>query len=204
MVCGANRDDYHLRYVTPGSDFEAEYFDLRTSAYTPGDLGTPLIAEDGTVLGGVQSKTAAFRVLNASGVEVEPLEAFAEIILAAVLVNVAEAYRDASGLVMPPAIAPFSVVITPVNVKDEAQRTAAERIYEQALAAGCDALLDDRDERPGVKFKDAELIGIPWRITVGKKLAEGKVEILERRGMLQLEAPVENAVAFVRERWDAY
>ncbi|MEP6963371.1 MAG: His/Gly/Thr/Pro-type tRNA ligase C-terminal domain-containing protein, partial [Acidobacteriota bacterium] len=81
-------------------------------------------------------------------------------------------------------------------------REAAERLYEDARTAGCDALLDDRDERPGVKFKDAELIGIPWRVTVGKKLAEGQVEIMERRGKLSWDVPVAQAVGFVRGRWD--
>jgi prolyl-tRNA synthetase len=105
--------------------------------------------------------------------------------------------------VLPPAIAPFSVVITPVNISDELLRTTAHKLYDEARAAGCDALLDDRDERPGVKFKDAELIGIPWRITLGKKLAQGIVEIVERRGKVMTEVPVAEAIAFVRARWDA-
>ncbi|MEO8100432.1 MAG: YbaK/EbsC family protein [Acidobacteriota bacterium] len=118
------------------------------------------------------------------------------------LTQIAQMGRDESGLVMPPMIAPFSVLFVPVNVGDDAQRTAAEKLYEDAKAAGCDALLDDRDQRPGVKFKDAELIGIPWRVTLGKKLAEAQVEIMERRGKLSWDIAVNDAVEFVRARWD--
>ena len=79
------------------------------------------------------------------------------------------------------AVAPFDVVITPVSIADPALRSAAEEIYESCRKMGLDALFDDRDERPGVKFKDADLIGIPYRITIGKKLAEGMVEVVDRR-----------------------
>ena len=100
---------------------------------------------------------------------------------------------------LPASIAPFTLVVTPVNVKDEALRTAAEGLYAAANKAGLDTVMDDRDERPGVKFKDAELIGIPWRITVGKKLAEGIVEVVERRTGKLTEMPVGEAVEFVRK-----
>ena len=75
------------------------------------------------------------------------------------------------------SIAPFTVIVTPVNNADAALREAARRIYDDCIAAGIDALYDDRDERPGVKFKDADLIGVPYRITIGKKLAQGAVEL---------------------------
>src|SRR3974377_1086313 len=93
-----------------------------------------------------------------------------------------ELYNDKDGMALPPSIAPFTVVITPVNFANTAQREAAELIYSECKRAGLDALLDDRDERPGVKFKDADLIGIPYRVTVGKKLPQGLVEVVERRG----------------------
>ena len=83
---------------------------------------------------------------------------------------------------LPPSIAPFTVVITPVNLEGRgAARARRRRLYGECKAAGLDVLLDDRDERPGVKFKDADLIGIPYRITVGKKLAQGMVEVVDRR-----------------------
>ena len=89
-----------------------------------------------------------------------------------------EQNRDADGIVLPAAIAPFDVIVTPVHPE---RLEAARQIYQRLLDAGHDALLDDRDARPGVKFKDADLIGIPYRINVGKKLTEGIVELIERR-----------------------
>ena len=86
----------------------------------------------------------------------------------------------AAGAPLPPAIAPFEVVVSPVNVKDETIQKAALEIATRLESAGFDVILDDRDERPGVKFKDADLVGIPFRVTVGKKVTEGTVEIVLR------------------------
>lgn len=201
MICGANRDDYHLRNATPGRDFQAEYHELRTAGPGPGHTGVPVLAPDGAVVGGVSSAAASFHVLSEAGAEYAPTISSVELALERILL--AAAAHDAAGLILPPGVAPFSVVFTPVNVRDEAQRSAAEQLYEAARAAGCDALLDDRDERPGVKFKDAELTGIPWRVTAGKKLAEGLVEVAERKGGSSWEVPTARAVEFVRKRWDA-
>jgi prolyl-tRNA synthetase len=88
--------------------------------------------------------------------------------------------NDIDGFWLPRTIAPFEIVVAPVNVKDEAVRNAAEDIAKRLEAAGFDVVLDDRDERPGVKFKDADLVGIPFRITVGKKVTEGTVEVVLR------------------------
>ena len=82
---------------------------------------------------------------------------------------------------MPASIAPFHAIVMPVNNADPAQREAARRIYDEGIERGIDMLYDDRDERAGVKFKDAELIGVPWRITIGKKLAQGLVELTSRK-----------------------
>ena len=90
------------------------------------------------------------------------------------------------------------MILTPDNNADTAQRQAAGTLYEEAKTAGLDALYDDRDERPGVKFKDADLIGIPYRITAGKKLAQGIVEVVERRTKQVSDVPVAEAVAFVK------
>src|SRR6202000_1339067 len=89
--------------------------------------------------------------------------------------------HDGDGLILPQAIGPFDLIVTPANYADAAQREAAHAIYSACRALGLDALLDDRDERPGVKFKDADLIGVPYRITVGKKLGSGLVELVERK-----------------------
>ena len=120
-------------------------------------------------------------VTNESGEEIAPIMGSYGIGIERILSAAVELYHDADGIVLPAAIAPFTVVVTPVNVKDDAQRQAAAEIYAACKNAGLDALLDDRDERPGVKFKDADLIGIPYRITVGKKMPQGIVELVERR-----------------------
>jgi prolyl-tRNA synthetase len=108
-----------------------------------------------------------------------------------------ELYHDRDGMSLPAAIAPFTVIVTPVNFNDTAQREAAERIHRECLDKGLDALLDDRDERPGVKFKDADLIGAPWRIVAGKKLAQGMAEVIERRSREKRDVPVAEAAALV-------
>ena len=91
-----------------------------------------------------------------------------------------EAHHDDFGIKWPLAIAPYHVVIVPVSTKDETQMRVATQLYEELLANGVEAVLDDRDERPGVKFKDADLIGFPYRITVGKTIQEGNVEFVIR------------------------
>jgi prolyl-tRNA synthetase len=111
-----------------------------------------------------------------------------------------ELYHDKDGMILPAAIAPFQVVITPANNSDAAQAEAAYGIYGQCLELGIDALLDDRDERPGVKFKDADLIGVPWRIVVGKKLAAGMVELVERKTRQAVDVAVGEAAAVVKRR----
>jgi prolyl-tRNA synthetase len=94
--------------------------------------------------------------------------------------------NDDNGFWLPPQIAPFEIVVTPTNVGDEKIRSAAEDIATRLDSAGFEVLLDDRDERPGVKFKDADLVGIPFRVTVGKKVTEGTVEVV-RRSTRQIE-----------------
>jgi prolyl-tRNA synthetase len=189
MIAGANKDDYHLRHVTPGKDFQAPFHDLRQVA--GGDacalcgerLELIKSIEIGHIfkLGYKYSESMGLRVLNADGAEVTPIMGSYGIGIERILSSVVEQNHDKDGMVLPAAIAPFTVVVTPVNYADAAQREAAAGIYENLLERGVDAILDDRDERPGVKFKDADLIGIPYRITVGKKLASGMVELVERR-----------------------
>jgi prolyl-tRNA synthetase len=111
-----------------------------------------------------------------------------------------ELYHDKDGMAMPATIAPFTVVVTPVNYSDGALRQAAEQIYQACLDLGMDALLDDRDERPGVKFKDADLIGIPYRVTVGKKLGQGIVEVVDRRTRESADVPVDDVANYILAR----
>jgi prolyl-tRNA synthetase len=101
---------------------------------------------------------------------------------------------------LPPSIAPFSVVITPVNYAEPKQRAAAEQLYAECQQSGIDALLDDRDERPGVKFKDADLIGVPYRIVAGKKLGDGKLEFIDRRTRASEEIAVADVLTHLRSK----
>jgi prolyl-tRNA synthetase len=208
MIAGANRDDYHLRHVTPGEDFQAESMDLRQ--VETGDAcvscGAPVeirkTVEIGHIfkLGYKYSESMGLHVTNAAGEEVTPIMGSYGIGIERILSAAIELYHDKDGMSLPPAIAPFTVVVTPVNMADAAQKKAAEEIYRACLGLGLDALLDDRDERPGVKFKDADLIGVPFRITVGKKVAGGMVELVERRSKKTVEVPVSEAAAQVAER----
>lgn len=196
MIAGANKNDYHLRNVTPGEDFDAEFHDLRQAA----EGETSALAHI-FKLGNSYSKSKDLHVTNESGEEIAPFMGIYAIGIERILSAAVELYHDADGIVLPPAIAPFTVVITPVNIKDDAQRQAAAEIYATFEKAGFDVLLDDRDERPGVKFKDADLIGIPYRITVGKKLPQGIVELVERRPKRSADVPIDQVVETVREKW---
>jgi prolyl-tRNA synthetase len=119
-------------------------------------------------------------VLDKDGKEVMPIMGCYGIGVERILTAAIEQNNDADGFWLPPQIAPFDVVITPTNVKDAAIMGASEEIAQKLEGAGFSVLLDDRDERAGVKFKDADLVGIPYRINVGKKVTEGRVEVVSR------------------------
>jgi prolyl-tRNA synthetase len=206
MIAGANRDDYHLRHVTPDEDFQAEYLDLRQ--VEAGDAcigcGAPVeirkTVEIGHIfkLGYKYSESMGLHVTNAEGQEISPIMGSYGIGIERILSGAIELYHDKDGMSLPAAIAPFAVVVTPVNMADAVQKNLAEAIYQACLDLGLDALLDDRDERPGVKFKDADLIGVPFRITVGKKAARGIVELVERRSKKTEDVPVSEAAGRVK------
>jgi len=208
LIAGANRNDYHLKNVSPGIDFQPEYFDLRQ--VSEGDAcincGSPLelkkTVEIGHIfkLGYKYSSSMGLRVLNEAGEEVTPIMGSYGIGIERILSAAIELYHDADGMALPAAIAPFQVVITPVNFADGKQREAAAKLYAECKEFGLDALLDDRDERPGVKFKDADLIGVPHRITVGKKLAQGAVEVVTRRGKASKDIPLAEAAQYVLDQ----
>jgi prolyl-tRNA synthetase len=186
LIAGANRNDYHLRNVTPGEDFSPEWHDLRQSEAGDGcpNCGAPVEMRPSIRLAhlaaGREGAPLDLHVAGADSREAPVHTGACQLWLDRLLAAAAAQHHDANGLVWPPAIAPFDVVITPANYGDAAQREAADAIYAECLAAGLEALLDDRDERPGVKFKDADLIGIPQRIVVGKKLEAGMVEWIGR------------------------
>ncbi|MBV9507850.1 MAG: proline--tRNA ligase [Acidobacteriia bacterium] len=205
MITGANENDYHLRHVTLGEDFEAELHDLRLAAVQDECVHCGRVLEIRKALeighifklGCKYSESLGLRVLNADGTEIAPIMGSYGIGIERVLSAAVELHHDQDGMVLPPSIAPFDVVVTPANNADEAQSRAAQSIYEACVDQGLDALLDDRDERPGVKFKDADLIGVPYRITVGKKLTNGMVELVERRKRRTTDLPVKEAALTV-------
>jgi prolyl-tRNA synthetase len=130
------------------------------------------------------------KVLDKDGKEVTIIMGSYGIGIERILTSCIEQNHDDNGFWLAPSIAPFTVVVVPTNVKDATLLTASEKIAAELEAAGYDVLLDDRDERPGVKFKDADLVGIPYRINVGKLLAEGKVEVVERAKSQKSEVAV--------------
>jgi prolyl-tRNA synthetase len=210
MIAGANKNDYHLRNVTPGRDFKPEFVDIRQvnagdiCAVCNGPLSLHKTIEIGHIfkLGYKYSDTMGLRVLAANGAEVTPIMGSYGIGIERILTSSVEQNHDEAGMFLPAPIAPFAVIVTPVNNADAALRDAARKIYDDCLAAGIDALHDDRDERPGVKFKDADLIGVPYRVTVGKKLAQGAVELLTRKGRVLREVPVADVVSELRKAID--
>ncbi|HEV8523283.1 MAG TPA: proline--tRNA ligase [Terriglobales bacterium] len=189
LVAGANKEDYHLRNVTPGRDFPVErWVDLRSVTQGEGcpRCGEPLrvgkAVEIGHIfkLGYKYSQSMGARVLDKDGREVTPIMGSYGIGMERILTAAIEQSHDAEGFWLPPQVAPFEVLVTPTNMSDPVISQAAEDVAGKLKDAGFDVLLDDRDERPGVKFKDADLVGIPLRVTVGRKVSEGKVELVER------------------------
>ena len=208
MIAGANKDDYHLRHVTPGKDFQAEFRDLRVvaagdrCAKCGGTLEIRKTVEIGHIfkLGYKYSESMGLRVLSADGKEVTPIMGSYGIGIERILCAAIELYHDKDGMILPASIAPFQVVVTPANNSDAAQMEAARSVYQGCRSLGLDALLDDRDERPGVKFKDADLIGVPFRIVIGKKLSSGFVELVERKTRKAVDVAVAEAAAAVAAR----
>ncbi|WP_348269227.1 proline--tRNA ligase [Edaphobacter sp. DSM 109919] len=192
LIAGANKEEYHLRNVTPNRDFKpttvADVRNIVEGEGCPID-GSPLrlgkAVEIGHIfkLGYKYSKSMGASVLNRDGKEVTPIMGSYGIGVERILTAAIETSAAANGgaaYALHPAIAPFQVVVTITNVGDAALLTAGEQVAAELEAAGLDVLLDDRDERAGVKFKDADLVGIPYRINIGRGVAEGKVEFVDR------------------------
>ena len=117
------------------------------------------------------------------------------------MASIIEQHHDENGIVWPLSVAPYHVSVIPVNIKDEAQMEIANKLYEELRKAGVDAILDDRNERPGVKFKDSELIGIPMRVTVGKKITDGEVEFKLRDGEMEV-IKIEDVITTVKSQFE--
>jgi prolyl-tRNA synthetase len=195
--------------VTPGRDFTAEYRDLRV--VSTGDLclrcGKPLQVKVCVELGHVfklgrrYSEAMHARVLDANGKEVPLVMGSYGIGLERILSAAAEQNHDEDGMFLPRSIAPFEVILTAANMDDQAVLAAAEKLYAEMCAKSIDVLFDDRLERPGVKFKDADLIGVPFRVTVGtRKLARGQAEIFERSTKQIADVKLDAVVPSLRER----
>ena len=189
LISGANKEDYHLKNITPGETFQpTAYADLRT--VTAGEAcpncGSPLRIDTAVEIGHIfklgykYSESMGTRVLDRQGKEVMPIMGCYGIGIERILTAIVEQNNDENGFWLPPQVAPFEIVVVPTNVSDDKVRATAEEMTLSMKAAGFDVLLDDRDERPGVKFKDADLVGIPFRVNVGKKVTEGTVEVVQR------------------------
>ncbi len=189
LIGGANKENYHLKNITPGRDFQpTAYVDLRSVAAGEAcpKCGASLRIDTAVEIGHIfklgyrYSESMGARILDRNGKEVTPIMGSYGIGIERILTASVEQGNDENGFWLPPQIAPFEIVVTPTNVSDGKIKAAAEDITLRLEAAGYQVLLDDRDERPGVKFKDADLVGIPFRVTVGKKVTEDTVEVVRR------------------------
>ena len=186
LVAGANREEYHLRNVTPGRDFVPTLTaDVRNALegescpQCPAARGSLLRVAKAIEVGHIfklgyrYSDGMGVRVLDPAGKEVTPIMGCYGIGIERILTAAIEQNHDANGFWLGRSIAPFDVVVTVTNMGDAHLAATAEQVATKLEDAGFEVLLDDRDERAGVKFKDADLVGIPYRINVGKKAAEG-------------------------------
>ena len=190
MTTGANKDEHHLRGVNIARDIQVdEWFELRTVESGEGcpkcETGTLEVfkgMEIGHIfkLGTKYSESMGATVLTQDGKEVPIVMGSYGIGVERIISAAVEQHHDADGIIWPKSLTPFDVVVTITNMKQDEVREAGERLYQELQRAGLEVLLDDRDERAGVKFKDADLIGIPYRVTIGKKVSDGVVELFDR------------------------
>ena len=138
-------------------------------------------------------------VLTADGKQVPIIMGSYGIGVERIITAAIEQSHDADGIIWPKSITPFDVIVTITNIKDERLRDAGDKLYTGLQNAGIEVLLDDRDERAGVKFKDADLIGIPFRITIGKKIGDGVVELLDRKTKKSDDVKLDDIVGKLKE-----
>ena len=212
MTTGANVDDHHLRGVNIARDIKnLQWTDLRTVAEgegcpkCDGVLRVAKALEVGHIfkLGTKYSVSMGATVLNADGKEVPIVMGSYGIGVERILASAIELRHDEAGIIFPMTIAPFQVVVSPLNVKDAELKATADRIYEELNKAGVEVLYDDRDERAGVKLNDADLVGFPFQIRIGpKKLKEGKVEFYDRAIRASEDVGVSAAAELAKGRID--
>lgn len=212
LVAGANREEYHLRNVTRGRDFTpTQTADVRNVVegencpQCPAIPGSALKVAKAIEVGHIfklgyrYSDRMGVRVLDPGGKEVTPIMGCYGIGIERILTAAVEQNHDENGFWLSRSIAPFDVVVTVTNVGDAKLVTTAEQVAQALEDAGFDVLLDDRDERAGVKFKDADLVGIPFRINVGKKAAEGRVELVTRSSVSSQDVSIGEISLRLRE-----
>ena len=209
FVVGADETDYHLKNVNIGRDFEATTIaDIRNAV--EGDVcpkcgkGKMKMARGVEVghifkLGTKYSKALNCVYLDKDGKSNLVVMGCYGIGVGRTLAAIIEQHHDDNGIIWPAEVAPYKAIVVPTKVNDEANMALAEKIYADLTAAGVEVLIDDRNERPGVKFKDADLIGIPLRITVGRRAGEGIVEVKRRDSDEAVEMTADEAVAAAKE-----
>ena len=193
MILGANETGYHLKNVNYGRDFEGVVGDFRKieSGEKCPKCGSEVTIARGTEVGHIfKLGTKYSAAMNATfidenGKNVPFVMGCYGIGVTRTMASIIEQHHDENGIIWPLSVAPYHVSVIPVNIKDEAQMKIANKLYDELRKIGVDAILDDRNERPGVKFKDSELIGIPMRVTVGKKITDGEVEFKLRDGEME-------------------
>ena len=194
FIAGANETGYHVENVNYGRDFEGVVGDFRN--VTEGEkcpcCGAPITIARGTEVGHIfKLGTKYSAAMNANFIDEDGKEkpfvmGCYGIGVTRTLASIIEQHHDENGIIWPLSVAPYHISVIPVNVKDEEQVKVANELYEQLTSMGVEALLDDRNERAGVKFKDSELMGIPMRVTVGKKIGDGEVEFKLRDGEMEV------------------
>jgi prolyl-tRNA synthetase len=214
FVCGANEKDMHYRGVNWGRDLpEPVSVDIRNAQAgdpSPSGRGTLRIMrgiEVGHIfqLGCLYTEALKASVLDEQGKALTMYMGCYGIGITRVVAAAIEQNHDANGIIWPQALAPFQVVLVPVNYQKSARvQETADGLYQAFSAAGIDVLLDDRDARPGVKFADSELFGIPHRLVIGERtLNAGKLEYRHRRDSESIEIPADDPVGFIRSKLNA-
>jgi len=208
-IVGANEKDHHIGYVSPKRDFPLEHVgDFRNVVLNDpcphcqeGTLQFFQGIEVGHVfkLGTKYSEKLGATFLDASGKEQTMIMGCYGIGVSRLMSAIVEQNHDEQGVVWPLAVAPFHVHLIPVSIKDEEQMKVTEALYKRLRNSGIEVLIDDRDERPGVKFKDSDLIGIPFRIVIGKRAGEGFVELVERSTGDKRETNLEQALSHIHD-----
>ena len=212
FIVGANETNYHFKNVNMGRDFKPkEVCDLRnitTNDPCPECKGKIEIAQGIEVghifkLGTKYSKSLSCTFLDENGKEQLMVMGCYGIGVSRIIAAIVEQNNDQNGIIWPMSVAPYKVIIVPVMASDAVQFELAKKIYDELTSKGIDTILDDRDERAGVKFKDADLIGIPIRITVGKKAGDGVVEFKQRSGSevkeINTEEVLKNVIDIINE-----